>query len=290
MSFLRYLGSFPRALLVLVVAALAGSTSAQVNLNPPNPPTQFLDPSRQLDGDTLRVCISTDSLLAPVDRAVARAIGDALLIDIELFEIASIRNPPVLDHRVALSQTELFTLLNNECQAYAGFVLATTGLADWMTVTRPYLTTRSVFASTDSDVTSLGEMTSGAKIGTRIGANVDIRFLDLNASRPEADRWRRVPYPNYQFLLDRLREGELDAILLWEPALFVGLDGEPEAEGVHPGSTSPVVVDDQGFGMILNQRDSFLRTTIDEAIAFLAEDGTLQEIIDGTGIPGSAPR
>jgi polar amino acid transport system substrate-binding protein len=280
--------------IVGVVAALlllVGTPAlAQLNLNPPNPPTQFLDARRQLDGDTLRICISADSILAPIDRAVARAIGDALLLDVELFELESIRNPPVLDHRMSLSQTELFTLLNNECQAYAGFVLSTSGITEWMTITRPYLSTRSVFASADPEVGSLGDVPVDAKIGTRIGANVDIRFLDYNLGLPEDRRWRRVPYPNYQFLLDRLREGELDAILLWEPSLYVGLDGDPAAEGVYPGSPDPVTVDEQGFGLILHQRDAFLRTALDEAIAFLAEDGTLQEIIDASGIPGSVPR
>ncbi len=276
--------------LLLVALLLTMPAFAQLNLNPPNPPSEFLDARRQLDGDTLRVCISADSILAPIDRAVARAIGDALLIEIELFELESIRNPPVLDHRMSLSQTELFTLLNNECQAYAGFVLSSRGIADWLTITRPYLSTRSVFASADPEIASLGDVPADAKVGTRIGANVDIRFLDYNLGLPEDQRWRRVPYPNYQFLLDRLREGELDAILLWEPSLYVGLDGDPEAEGVHPGSPSPVTVDEQGFGLILPQRDGFLRTVLDDAIAFLAEDGTLQEIIDASGIPGSVPR
>jgi polar amino acid transport system substrate-binding protein len=261
-----------------------------MNFNPPNPPSEFLDARRQLAGDALRVCISSDSLLAPLDRAVALAIGEVLLVDVTLVEIPTLRNLPVLDHRVTLSQTELFTVMNNECPVFAGFLLSTSGFADWLTITRPYLQTRSVFATTDPTITALDAMPAGARIGTRIGANVDIRFLDLNQGRTEATRWRRVPYPNNGFLVDRLREGELDAILLWEPALVVGLDGDPRAAGVYPGATSPVVVDDQSFGFILLQRDGFVRGALDEAIAVLAEDGTLERLMASTGIPGVVPR
>jgi polar amino acid transport system substrate-binding protein len=278
---------------VLFFAALllvASSATAQMNFNPPNPPSEFLDARRQLAGDALRVCISSDSLLAPLDRAVALAIGEVLLVDVTLVEIPTLRNLPVLDHRVTLSQTELFTVMNNECPVFAGFLLSTSGFADWLTITRPYLQTRSVFATTDPAITALDAMPAGARIGTRIGANVDIRFLDLNQGRTEATRWRRVPYPNNGFLVDRLREGELDAILLWEPALVVGLDGDPRAAGVYPGATSPVVVEDQSFGFILLQRDGFVRGALDEAIAVLAEDGTLERLMASTGIPGVVPR
>lgn len=277
------------SLAVVLTALLLGSAVAQLNLNPPNPPTEFLESGRRLDGDTLRVCIGSDSLMAPMDRAVAREIGDVLLLDVQLVEIPSLRSRPILDFRITLSQTELFAALTNECQAFAGYLLSTSRFADWLTITRPYVETRSVFASTDPALDRLAAMPSGARIGTRIGANVDIRFLDLNDGRPQAQRWRRVPYPNNQLLLDRLREGELDAVLMWEPALVLGLDGAPEQHGVFTGATSPVVIENQSFGLILLQRDGFVRVALDEAIGELTRDGTMERLLRETGIPGAVP-
>lgn len=279
-----------RLLSSLAALILFGTVFAQANFNPPDPPSEFLDRSRRLEGDRIRICVAEDSLLAPLSREVAHALGSALLLDVTVVDVPTLTGRPILDHRVAYSQTELFTVLTNDCEAFAGFTLSTSGMADWLTITRPYLNTGWAFATTDPDIRSLGDLPAGARVGTRIGANVDIRFVDMNLGRTEAQRWRRVPYPNNQLLLDRLREGELDAILLWEPALMVGLDGDPAAAGVYVGAMSPLTADDQSFGLILFQRDAFLRTALDDAIALIAEDGTLRAIFDAVGVPGSVPR
>jgi len=286
---------FRLSLTTLVMATFVGATvlgtaKAQINLNPPNPPSEFLDMRRRLDGDTLRVCVATDSLVAPFDRELIREIGAALLIDMQIVEVPSIRSRPILDFRVALSQTELFAALNNDCQVFSGFLLSTSRFADWLTITRPYLETRSVFATTDPKLTRLADMVPGSRVGTRMGANVDIRFLDLNDNRSTSQRWRRVPYPNNQLLIDRLREGELDAVLMWEPGLVIGLDGDPSAHAVYVGQTTPVVVENQSFGLILLQRDGFVRVALDAAIAELVADGTIDRLLAETGFPGVVPR
>ncbi len=279
-----------RALAALALLLVPSVGQAQQNVNPPRVPPEFLENVRRLEGDRLRVCISSEGVLAPFERDLAHELAAALLLDVHVFEIPAVRAPPILDYRFAANRTELFTLLNNTCQVMLGFLLSTSSFGDWMTVTRPYLTMGFTFATTDPNVTRLGDLPPGTRIGSRISSTADIRFADFNLARPTAQQWRRIPYPNNQLIIDRLIEGELDAILIWEAGLLAGLDGDPEAAGVFRIAPAPFTPPAQLFGAVMLSRDTFLRTVLDQAIELLVDEGVIDELLADHGLPGRGAR
>lgn len=275
---------------VLVLLLVSSVGIGQQNINPPRVPPEFLDNVRRLEGDRLRVCVSSEGVLAPFERALAHELGAALLLEVEVFDVPAVRAPPILDYRFAANRSELFALLSNTCQVMLGFLLSTSSFGDWMTVTRPYLTMGFTFATTDPSVARLGDIPVGARIGSRISSTADIRFADFNLSRPTAQQWRRIPYPNNQLLIDRLIEGELDAILIWEAGLLAGLDGDPEEAGVYRIAPAPFSSPAQLFGAVMLSRDTFLRTVLDQAIELLVAEGVIDDLLAAHGLPGNGAR
>jgi len=82
-------------LLCLWLGAAASQTPIDGEL--PNVPEEFLDRTRRLGGDTLRICIYPRSMTAAFDAAVARAVGELLLVNIELVEATSFISVDGLD-------------------------------------------------------------------------------------------------------------------------------------------------------------------------------------------------
>lgn len=250
-------------------------------------PSYFLEEGRRLAGDRITFCINEEGLLADFDRAVAHELAQVLLLEDTLVDIEAVRRTNELDYRLPLNQQELFIILTNECSAFMGFLLSTSGYADWLTITRPYLRTRFVLAVLEgADVGNLGNLPAGARVGTRMLSSADLNFTAFNGSLPPDRRWRRIPYPNNRLLLERLLDGSLDGILIWEPALHVGFGNDLEAAGVKVVPTTPFQGPVIDFGVVLKQRDIFLRQALDEAIAVLIEDGIATGLITELGIQG----
>lgn len=256
----------------------------------PRVPPEFLERVRRLEGDTLTVCVNSESLLAEFEKDVVVAIADALLLDIELIEVRGVRAPPVLDYSFAMNESELFLLLNNTCQAMTGFLMSSSNFASWLTITRPYVEFGFVFATTQPGVESLAEVAPGSRVGTKMASTADLAFIDQVNSLPQQQQWKRVPYPNNRYLIDRLLEGELDVILIWEPGLTVGVGSVPGAADMRVIAPNPVRLPTQRFGIVMLERDSFLRSAIDTAIGSVVDDGTIARLLTEHGIPGSAGR
>jgi polar amino acid transport system substrate-binding protein len=276
--------------ILTVCLVLSPSAISQQNINQPRVPPEFLEQVRRLAGDTIRICISREGVLADFERDLAMAIGDTLLLEAQVVEVPSFRAPPILDYRFAANRTELFTILHNACEAMLGYLMAGDQFGDWATVTRPYLTMGFTFATTLPNVQGLGDLPAGSRIGTRMVSGGDLRFTDFNISRPEAQRWRRIPYPNNQLIIDRLLEGELDAILIWEAGLMAAFDGDPEAAGIRRIRPDPFVPPAQLFGAVLLSRDTFLRAALDEAFKALVESGFVDVLLAKHNLPGSGAR
>lgn len=256
---------------------------------PPNVASDYLDRERELTGDTLHVCLSRDGLLADFERDLAAEIGSVLLIDVVVLELAPFRSPPILDYRFAVSAEELLVTLFNDCQAMLGFLLAPGRTPAWMTMTRPYLETDFALATTDQEAASLGDLPPDYRIGTRMLSDVDLRFLDFNLARRESRQWRRVMYTDNRLLLDRLQSGDLEAVLMWEPALVKGLGGDLEGAGVRNIDPAPFTPPRNQFGAVLLERDAYLRSMLDDAFGALIADGAIERLLDRHGIPGRAP-
>ncbi len=252
-------------------------------------PDEWLDRTNRMQGDKISVCINTESLMAPFELDLWRAITGALLIELEVREIHGRRAQPILDYSLSLSETELYQVLFNGCQALGGFLFSTSQFPNWLTITRPYAIMGFVAATTSPTAATLGDFGSDARIGTKMGSSADLAFIDQAGSRPEQRRFRRVPYPNNQLLIDRLQEGELEAMIIWEPGLAQWSAANPGSD-IRIIPADPVRLPRQQFGIVLLQRESFLRSALDDAIVALTQDGTIDRLLAEHGLPGQAPR
>lgn len=246
-------------------------------------PDDFLDFGRPR-GDQLRVCLNMASAMVEFDRAVAAAIGDAILLPVEFFEIVDFDPPQPFDYRFTVDETQLFIAVNNECDALMGYPLPTTGMvAEWLTVSRPYLSTRMVLAVTDDEHRQLTDLPPGSRIGSRIGTSGDNRMRSYLRGTG-TDTWTRVPYSANNHLIDRLRGEELAAALIWEPALHLFAGGDPADIGIHKADL-PFDIAPTAFSIAVQSDDRFLLELLDDAIEAFIEDGTIDELLREYGLP-----
>lgn len=275
----------PMRRLVLAGAAIAAGAVALAALPAaaqpagvaPVPP-EFLDETRRLEENRIVFCINAASVLADFDRAVAQAMTDALLLEAGFHDVETPFRTFPYDFRVRLAERDLFVEINNNCSALMGVRLVTV-MPDWMTVSRPYYSTRAVMVATDPAITGLGALPAGARIGSVLGSPGDNLLTRYLAALPEAQRPGRVPYPDYALALERLQDGSVQAAFIWEPALWYASDGDPAAMGIVSVFEPPFAVPPVAFGVALLVEDTFTRGLIDTAIAALEESGALDALI-----------
>lgn len=249
-------------------------------------PDTFLDFGRS-SGDTLRFCLNMASAMVGFDRDAAQAIADAVLLPAEFYEIVDFEAPQPYDYRFTVDEPQLFISVNNECDALMGYRLPTSGsIAEWLSVSRPYLATDMVLAVTDPAYGRLTDLPPGSRIGSRIGTPGDNRLRSyLRAGGSAASV--RVPYSGNDHLIDRLLDGDLSAALIWEPALHLFAGGDPASVGMLkaelPFDSEPIV-----FSIAVQSDDQFLLELIDMAIESLLADGTIGELLRQHGLPAEA--
>lgn len=276
---------------LLAVACLAPVAVAQDGPGgdgaPPDVPYDYLSPSRRLLGDVLRLCVYTEGLTAKLDLAVAQAVADALLLKPEIHEVTHFIKIPGYD-AIPISEADLYVYLHNHCDAFLGFTLGPDIYDPWLTVTRPYVTTRFIAVTMDPELQRLGDLPSGAVVGTVMVSEGDVSVGAYLNSLPEERRWRRFPYPYAPVLIERLADGTVAAAVGWEPAFWFSY----EIHGVQPREIpgDPVAMPTRDVGMVLRSDQLYVRDAIDAAIAELAADGTLQRIYEEVGFPGTVPR
>src|SRR6266699_1120388 len=64
---------------------------------------------------------------------------------------------PPLDYRLPLMLEEIYIQFAEQCDGFMGFTLAQ-GYPEWMTITRPYLTTRTVLVTTSAAYRKLADV------------------------------------------------------------------------------------------------------------------------------------
>lgn len=268
-----------RILLITSLAALALSTLSTL-AQAPILPRQYLDERRPLRGDTVRFCILREALTRDFDEELGRSLASYLLLEAEFYEVDPSAATPPLDYRLPLSAEDIYALLAEKCDAFMGFTLAPEGYPDWLTFTRPYWNSQFVLATRDHDFETLADIPRNMGIGTRLLSQGDIRFTLYLQSLPTDRRWRRVPYPDNRLLIERLLDGSVTAVLVWEPALYAASEGDVEGQGIKVIRTDPFRTPTVKFGIALPSQDSFLRTNLDQAIAAAIEDGVVQELLE----------
>lgn len=266
------------AVLALAATGFAGPAFAQPQdfALPPG----ILEQTRQLADNSIRFCINTASVLAPLDRAVAQAIADALLLDAEFYAVETPFAIVPYDFRIPFPARELYVIFNNHCDAFMGMRLSVGNMPEWMTISQPYFTTRAVVATADAAIDDWEALPDGASIASRMAAPGDVALTAYLRSLPEFGRPTRIPYPDYGLAIARLLDGSAAAAFVWEPALWFATDGAPEAGGVAHVFEPPFAVPPIAFGVAFFADDSFTRGLVDTALVALDQSGALAAVIE----------
>lgn len=260
----------------LAVAAFglsASLSSAQAQV--PSVAPEFYNSIRQAEGQGIRFCIWPTNSTAAYDRAVAEEIAATLLLRPTFVEIQAPRGGyPDEDF-----WNVMFIELTQNCSAMMGGILApSTQLEDWLTITQPYLSAPYVAVSGDEGLSRLGDLPARGLFGTPYESSADLVALNYLQTLPSDQRWRRLPYDDPGLMIDHLEQGTLQAGLVWQPMLTFYRPEGMEAAGLREISISPLQPVRRELGILLRSDDTALRASLDEAIAFLWEDGTLESL------------
>lgn len=272
MSLMNKLGA------LAIVAVLTGTAQAQVL------PPQLLSPERPLQGNTIRACVDDYSAGGKLDRAVIQAIADSLFLDVDYVE--ALRGFP-LDGDGYLAELQI--QLNNDCDVFMGVVVQPNiPFPDWATMTRPYASVPFVLVTDKPDYDALSDIPYGSTIGTALASLGERVFATTILQRPQDQRWKRLPYADFGLMTQRMREGKLAAMLLWQPSLLELAESDPSVADLRIISLDPVQTPSVPVGALVATRNTFLRTQIDQAIGELSADGTIDSIMSDLGILGES--
>ncbi|NMA97621.1 MAG: amino acid ABC transporter substrate-binding protein [Phyllobacteriaceae bacterium] len=266
----------------IAAAVLVTTTAVQAQLLPQQLQTQ----EREVQGNKIRACVDDYSAGGKLDRAIAQAIGDALFLEVEYKE--ALRGFP-LDGDGYLAELQI--QLNNDCDLFMGVVVQPNmPFPDWASITRPYAEVPFVLVTDKPDYNSLADIPYGLTIGTSLASLGERVFATSVAQRPQDQRWKRLPYADFELMTLRMREDKLAAMLLWQPSLLQLAETDPSVADLRIISLDPVPQAVVPVGALVSTRNTFLRTQVDNAIAELTADGTIDQIMADLGVMGSAPR
>ena len=260
-----------------LAVALAVSTAAFAQNTPylPNA-SQY---GRHDDNGTLRYCIDPRDPEWKIAAEIADQVAGALLL--------TPARKQITDKIVTAGWTTLYQHLLADCDVYFGFKLIPGAYPGWLALSRAYYDASYVVAVTDPNWTSLGDIPPDRPIGTAIGTSADFGLIKYLQTMPANKKWRRFPMGNNEAALSALEKGTVGAALVWGPAVWALQQDESVHANVRLIGTAPLPTTTLGMGAAMLANESFLRSSLDKAIASLAADGTIQSIIDKYRFPAT---
>lgn len=247
-------------------------------------PEELLKNSRRQKGDSLTFCNDVNSRLRDFDRDIAQAIGDALFLKIDFKE--GFGGFPLSGDGFL---QELQIAMTNDCDVMMGLsVQEESAFPEWAAMTRPYVSLPYVMAVTEPSWNSLADIPFDRKLGTAMQSIGELVYITWSQQQPKQSRWVRLPYADMDLMVKRVVDNSLGGILLWQPTYAQLKKNNPEAEGLRLVDTKPLPETYTKVGALVDARDSFLRTEIDQAIDALAADGTIGKIMEKYGYEGVA--
>ncbi|WMT91484.1 hypothetical protein [Pelagibacterium sp. H642] len=237
-----------------------GHAVAQVPFVPP----EFYNSIRPDFGNRLPLCILPESATARQDREAAHEIAQMLLLEPEIVEIDA--DMGMLDELGIWPV--IFEELAQSCLGVMGVqIIPGEVTPDWMTLSGPYFEAPYVLISTDPDVESLADLPEGARLGVPLFTPIDAEVM-MTIESGALGGVRRLPYDRPGLMASLMRDGELDAAIVWAPHL--------EQSSLQPldffkgqGSVAPLRQDTRAVAVLMREQDQMLRTMIDQAIGAL---------------------
>lgn len=263
----------------LAVVSLGLPAAAQTH----GVPSELLNNTRRLAGDSLQVCADTSGRTMQFDRAVAQAIADALFLTMhfkEGFGGYPTSGDGFLD--------ELQIAMTNDCDIMMGMtVQENSPFPEWTSMTRPYASLPYVLMVKD-DYATLLDIPVERKLGTALSSMGERVFITWNQQQPKEKRFVRLPYADMALMTTRVLDGSLAGALYWAPAWAKVVETHPEAAQLRQIPLTPVPQTVTRLGVLLKARDTYLRAQIDEAIEALVADGTIAALMEAHGYIGTA--
>lgn len=247
-------------------------------------PSELLNNTRRMDGDKLQICVDVTGKLHDFDRAVGQAIAEALFLKPEFHE--GFGGYPTSGEGFL---DELQIAMTNTCDIMVGMtVQENSPYPDWSVISRPYVSLPYVLVVKD-DYKSLMDIERSRKLGTALSSMGERVFITWNQQLPKEQRFIRLPYADMDLMSKRVADGSIAGMVIWQP-VFAALQraGNPDAAGLHVISLKPVPNTVTRVGILMKQRDSYLRTQVDTAIDALIADGTIAALMAEYGYEGTA--
>lgn len=235
---------------------------------------------RRLDEAQLRYCVDPRDPAWEVAGAIADAIASGLLLEPQRY---------VVDSDMVLEDlTKVYELMVKNCDVHMGFKLIPEGYPNWVTLTRPYYDAQYVFVTADPDIQALADVAPTRPIGATMGTSAHLRLVSYLTALPREERWPTFPMGTNDLSLESLLNGTVDVALVWGPSFWAKQREDPAYADFHTIDSSPLPQTSLGVGALLLSDETFLRSAIDEAIAALIDDGTIQSILDNYAFPARA--
>jgi len=234
---------------------------------------------------TLSYCIDARDPDWPVAREVAAAVAAALLLQAKEYLIGD--DPRTAD----MSGEDLddtYRLLIQHCDVVFGFKLVADAYPAWLTITRPYYRAAYLYVTADRSLRSLGDMPVTRAVGATIGTSADMRLSQYLLAIPSGQRWDKYPMASDEAALRAVIDGTTGAALVWAPALWALRQKDPALKTLRDIKPTPLPVSTADVGAILLSKQSFLRSSIDQAIDSLTKDGTISGILKDHQFPGTS--
>ena len=159
---------------------------------------------------------------------------------------------------------------------------------EWMTLTRPYYRAFYVLAVTDPEWKSLADVPKTQPLGATIGTSADLRLIQYLIALPANQRWSRFPLGTDEATLAALTKGTIAAALVWGPGLWALQKSDPALAKLRLIAPAPLPRVGADVGAALLANETFLRSSVDQAIASLTADGTIASILAGEKFPAEA--
>lgn len=272
-------------LLSLVLAATALiATPALAQMEPeffdkPFAPGQW-NLGRRLDESQLRYCVDRRDPDWEVADAIAGAIAGALLLEPKRYVVES--------ELVLEDITRVYALMLEHCDIHMGFKLIPDGYADWVTLSRAYYDTQYVFVTADPNLRALADLPASRPIGAAMGTSAHVRLVTYLSAQPADKRWPTYPYGTNDIALAALGRGDVSVALVWAPHLWALQQADPALAKLRVIDPRPLPPTTISVGALMLANETFLRTSVDQAITALISDGTIRSILDRYKFPATA--
>jgi polar amino acid transport system substrate-binding protein len=237
---------------------------------------------RRQDGATLHYCVDERDPDLPVAHKIGEAIAGALLLEPKEHTVGEDWSGEDLD--------QIYQVLLETCDLFLGFKLIPDAYPDWLTITRGYYRGAYLFVTAAANWKSLADVPLSRVIGGTIGTSADIRLIQYLEALKPAERWTHYPVGSDEAALLDVTSGKLAAALVWGPSFWALQKANPAFAKLRIIAPKPLPASSADVGAVMLGRETFLRANVDQAIAALTADGTIEAILKGFGFPAAPIR